>query len=128
MMGKNGTSRSSNSVEMNAMKERGHGSPSKVLLQEVVRRIVEAVHPEKVILFGSAAKGTMGPDSDLDLLVVKSGVNRRETSWTIRRTLMGLGIAKDIIVAHPEDLERFGSCPALVYYPALREGKVIYSA
>lgn len=113
---------------MNAPRKRGHGSPSNALLQEVVRRIVEAVHPEKVILFGSAARGEMGPDSDLDLLVVKSGVNKKETCWSIRRQLAGLGIAKDVVVAHPEDLERYGNCPALVYYPALREGKVIYNA
>jgi predicted nucleotidyltransferase len=38
------------------------------ILTETVRRIVEGVHPKKIILFGSAVRGKMGPDSDLDLL------------------------------------------------------------
>jgi predicted nucleotidyltransferase len=45
---------------------------SEETLQEIVRRIVAAVRPEKIILFGSAAREEMGPDSDLDLLVIKS--------------------------------------------------------
>jgi predicted nucleotidyltransferase len=55
------------------------------ILQEIVRRIVAAVQPEKIILFGSAARQEMGPDSDLDLLVIKSCRNRRETARRIRR-------------------------------------------
>ena len=39
------------------------------VLEEIVRRIVEVAQPERVILFGSAARGEMGPDSDVDLLV-----------------------------------------------------------
>lgn len=51
------------------------------ILDEIVRRIVDVAHPDRIILFGSAARGEMGPDSDLDLLVVKAGVpHRRETT------------------------------------------------
>ena len=74
------------------------------LLREIVRRIVAAVQPEKIILFGSAAREEMGPDSDLDLLVMKSCRNRRETARRIRRKLIGVGVPKDIIVAKPEDI------------------------
>jgi len=48
-----------------------------VLLDEIVRRVVEVAHPDRIILFGSAARGDMGPDSDVDLLVVKSGALNR---------------------------------------------------
>ena len=48
------------------------------VLDEVVQRIVAVADPEKIILFGPAARGELGPDSDLDLLVVKSGVHRRK--------------------------------------------------
>jgi len=98
------------------------------ILQEIVRRIVAAVQPEKIILFGSAAREEMGPDSDLDLLVIKSCRNRRETARSIRHKLIGIGIAKDVIVATPEDIERYKDTIGLIYRPALIEGKVIYAA
>jgi predicted nucleotidyltransferase len=97
-------------------------------LREIVRRIVEAVHPEKIILFGSAARGEMGPDSDVDLLVVKAGADRRATARVARRALIGLGIPKDIVVFTPEDIERHKNNRGLVIFPALREGKVLYAA
>jgi predicted nucleotidyltransferase len=98
------------------------------ILEEIVRRIVAAVQPEKIILFGSAAREEMGPDSDLDLLVIKSCRNRRETARRIRRKLIGVGVPKDIIVATPEDIERYKDTIGLIYRPALREGKVLYGA
>jgi len=101
---------------------------SKKKLQEIVRRIVAAVQPEKIILFGSAAREEMGPDSDLDLLVIKSCQNRRKTAWKIRHRLIGIGIPKDIVVATPDDIERYKDTIGLIYRPALREGKVLYAA
>ena len=47
------------------------------MLDEIVRRIVEVAQPEKVILFGSVARGEMGPNSNMYLWVVKSGTHRR---------------------------------------------------
>jgi uncharacterized protein len=99
------------------------------VLDEAVRRIVEIAKPERIILFGSAARGEMGPDSDLDLLVVKSGAySAREVALQIRRGLRDLRQALDIVVATPEQLERYGDCSALVYYAALREGRELYAA
>ena len=110
------------------MKRLQLGAIREEILQEIVRRIVEAVHPEKIILFGSAARGQMGPDSDLDLLVVKACADRRETARVARRALIRIGVAKDIIVVTPEDIERHKDNRGLVIYPALREGKVLYAA
>ncbi len=104
------------------------GRVSEGMLAEIVRRIVEAVAPEKIILFGSAARGDMGPDSDLDLLVIKAGVHRRGTAQTVERALVGILIPTDVIVARPEDIERHKETIGLIYRPALREGKVIYAA
>jgi len=97
------------------------------VLDEIVRRIVEVVAPEKIILFGSAARGEMGPNSDVDLLVVKSGVHRRRTAQTIYVSLFGVGQAVDVVVVTPEDIERYKDSFALVIEPALREGKVVYA-
>ena len=101
---------------------------SEETLQEIIRRIVAVAKPEKIILFGSAARGEMGPDSDVDLLVVKSGANRLELTGRIYRNLHGVGEAVDVVVVTPEDLERYRGCFALVIYPALREGKIVYAA
>lgn len=98
------------------------------LLDRIIRRIVEVAQPEKVILFGSAARGEMGPNSDLDFLVIKSCPRRRAVAMALYEAVGGLGYAVDIIVATPEDIERYGKSPALVYEPALREGKVVYAA
>ncbi|HEX9429741.1 MAG TPA: nucleotidyltransferase domain-containing protein [Candidatus Bathyarchaeia archaeon] len=101
---------------------------SEETLQEIIRRIVEVAKPEKIILFGSAARGEMGPNSDIDLLVVKSKVHRRKLAMQIYRHMRGVGCAVDLIVVTPEDIERYGNCPALIIEPALKEGKVVYAA
>ncbi len=97
-------------------------------LAEIVRRIVEAVAPEKIILFGSAARGDMGPDSDLDLLIIKSRIHRRATAQAIERSLVGIPLPTDIIVATPEDVARHRSTIGRIYGPALSEGRVLYAA
>ena len=98
------------------------------VLDEVIERIVEVARPERIILFGSAARGEMGPHSDIDLLVVKDGVHRRDLAGRIYERLVGVGIAVDVIVVTPEDIERYADCHALVVKPALREGSVAYDA
>lgn len=103
------------------------GQVKQEVLDEIVRRIVEVAQPEKIIMFGSAVRGEMGPNSDVDLLVVKSGVHRRRLSQDIYMNLFGVGQAVDVVVVTPEDIERYKDSFALVIEPALREGKVIYA-
>ncbi len=106
-----------------------NGGPNGKVLADIVRRIVEAAQPDKIILFGSAARGEMGPDSDLDLLVVKGGkFNRRRVTTNIYRQLRGKGAPVDVVVVTPEEIELYGDSPYLVICPALREGKVVYGA
>ena len=97
-------------------------------LQEIIRRIVEIACPDRIILFGSAARGQMGPQSDIDLLVVKSGAHRRKLAGHIYVRLIGVGQPVDIVVVTPEDIERYRDSPATIIEPALREGKVVYAA
>ena len=76
------------------------------ILTEVVRRIVSAVQPEQVILFGSAARGQLRPDSDFDLLVIKSGVyDPRALSKYIYAHLFDVTMPIDVLVATPEQIE-----------------------
>lgn len=97
-------------------------------LDEVIERIVDVAAPERIILFGSGARGEMGPHSDLDLLVVKSGVHRRKLAQQIYRNLMGIGQPVDIIVVTPDDVEQYGDSHPLIISPALREGREVYNA
>jgi len=98
-------------------------------LDEIIRRIVEVAQPEKIILFGSAVRGEMDPNSDVDLLVIKSGVvHRGHLAEAIYMNLIGVGQAVDVIVVTPEDIERYQNAIGLIIEPALREGKVVYVA
>jgi uncharacterized protein len=109
-------------------RNRKSGRPDRKVLAEIVHSVVDAAQPDKIILFGSAARGEMGPDSDIDLLVIKSGkFNHWRLLTTIYRHLPGTA-AVDVILASAEDIERYGDSPYLVYYPALREGKLVYGA
>jgi len=96
-------------------------------IEEMVRRIVDRFHPEKIILFGSHARGTAGPDSDADLLVVMPVEgSRRKQATDIDLALVGIRLPADVIVITPEDLQRDASRPGTVIHPALREGQVLY--
>ena len=98
------------------------------ILDNIIRRIVEVAGPEKIILFGSAARGHMNRHSDVDLLIVKACVHRRSLARQIRRKLYGTRMAVDVIVVTPEDVERYKDSHALIIKPALQEGRVIYEA
>lgn len=99
------------------------------ILDELVRRIVKTAAPIRILLFGSAARGDLGPDSDLDILVIMpDGVHRRQTAQKLIHSLVGIGVAKDIIVVTENDVREYADNPSLVIYPALREGKELYSA
>lgn len=95
-------------------------------MSEIIGRIVKVADPEKIILFGSGARHDMGPDSDLDLLVVKSGAKRRQLAQKIYKNMFGVNQPLDIVVVTPEDLERYKDAHSLVIKPALEEGKVVY--
>ena len=99
------------------------------VLAEVVRRIVRVAAPERIVLFGSAARGEAGSDSDLDLLVIKPGrYHRGRLTDAIYRSLIGVGQAVDVVVVTPEDVDLYRDAIGLVIAPALREGRVIYAA
>ncbi|MFQ5629526.1 MAG: nucleotidyltransferase domain-containing protein [bacterium] len=101
--------------------------PDAQMLADLVLRIVEIANPQRIILFGSAARGKMGPNSDLDVLVVvPDGMHRRKTAQSIYRNMIGFGFAKDIVVATDSDIKEHGSNPHLIFKQALEEGKELY--
>lgn len=103
-------------------------TPEKV--EAVIQRIVDVSRPEKIILFGSYARGTQGRNSDLDVLVVAGDalVNSRQESVRIRRALRDIPIAVDVLVISRGQWEQVKDTPGLVYREALRRGKVVYES
>ncbi len=98
-------------------------------IDEIVRRVVAVAAPERILLFGSAARGQMGPNSDVDLLVVKSGnYHRGQLTGDIYMGLRGIPEAVDVVVVTQEEIERYRDTHCLVIAPALKEGRVIYAA
>ena len=103
--------------------------PEPEVLREIVARVVQVAHPQRLILFGSAARGEMGPDSDVDLLVVvQDPVHRRDLAGKIYRNLHGVQVPVDVVVVTENDLREFGDKLGTVLYPALKEGVVVYEA
>lgn len=97
-------------------------------LDEIIRRVVEVAEPERIILFGSAAQGTMIRNSDVDLLIIKERDDTKNLRARIYENLYGMRIAVDAILISPADLERYKDSHALVIKPALQEGRVVYEA
>lgn len=103
--------------------------PKKEQLEELVRQIVEAVHPLKIIVFGSAARGEMGPDSDVDLLVVMpEGTHRGRTARFLYRTVSRHGLSLDFVVVTPEDMAKYQNTPGFIIHEVVVEGKTVYAA
>ncbi len=97
------------------------------LLKEVVRRIIDFTHPDQIILFGSAARGQLRPDSDFDLLVVKQGATEpRQLAQLIQTQLFGIPMPVDIIVTTPEDLAASRKQWWTLLGRVGREGKRLY--
>ncbi len=97
------------------------------VLAEIVRRLVEAVDPDRIVLFGSRARGDSRPDSDLDLLIVKDSAEPRHRRVVpAYRALRGLGIPKDIVWYTPQELADWAGVVNHLVRRALNEGRVLY--
>jgi len=97
------------------------------LIREIKERIVGAVHPEKIILFGSYAYGKPTKDSDLDLLVIMPSdepMHKRVTR--IRKLVRDVNIPKDIIVYTPAEVEKWKDASTAFITSIMKKGKVIY--
>jgi len=98
------------------------------LIDYVVKKIVQGIQPEKIILFGSYARGDFNQESDLDLFIVKES---EEPSRIMRRKvdalLWGRRFPVDIIVRNPEEVEwNFRAKNPFYLYHIFKDGKVVY--
>jgi predicted nucleotidyltransferase len=77
------------------------------VVERVVKIIAEAIHPQKIILFGSRAMGTARPDSDLDLVVIYAGEkSKRQVKLDVHRLMQPESLPIDLFVLSPEELLR----------------------
>jgi predicted nucleotidyltransferase len=96
-------------------------------IEALVSKIVDAVHPLEIVLFGSRARAEMSDDSDIDLMVVMpDGTHQREVSRFLYRQIADIDFPIDIIVATPAILQKHKDNIGLVYYYVLKEGKSLY--
>ena len=96
-------------------------------LAEIVRRIVRdggAGKGDSLWLHGS--RRCRAAQRDMDFLIIKSTPDKRELSTSIRRAMYGVGVSIDLVVASPEDVERYKDTHCMVIKPALKDGVVVY--
>ncbi len=92
-----------------------------------MRRVVASADPERILLFGSHARGCASLDSDVDLLVVMPlAGSRRRRATEIERSLVGVDLPVDLVLVTPEESERYRETPGTVIKSALEEGHVLY--
>lgn len=97
------------------------------LLRVIVDRLVKTIDPDRIVLFGSRARGDERSDSDLDLLVVKDSddpPHRRVIP--AYRALTGIGVPKEILWRTPAEINDWAGVQNYVATRALREGRVLY--
>ena len=105
-----------------------NGRPNEAKLAAIVESAIEIAHPQRIILFGSAARGEMNADSDLDLLVIAETYDRRATARRIRRARPRRSAPLDVVVATTNEVEANRHDPCCFIHDALREGRVLYDA
>ena len=106
---------------------REYVTPDETVVATMVDRIVEGFDPERIVLFGSVARGEVSKYSDVDLLVVMpDGTDRHEAAVEMHEHLGDMRTGKDIVVTTPREIERRGHIVGTVLRSALREGKVLH--
>lgn len=96
-------------------------------IKEIGQKIAEDFQPEKIILFGSWAWGEPGPDSDMDLFVVKKTNDTRKLAREIDASLFPRHFPIDVIVYKPEQVERQRKTGDFFINDVINKGKVLYA-
>lgn len=106
---------------------RGPLDISSPIVREAVTRLAHAAPESRIILFGSAARGDMTPDSDLDFLVVLPRVDdRRAEMIRLRDVLSPMLFPMDVLVYSEQEVNERGSLSGTMLFHALREGKLVH--
>ena len=106
-----------------------NGRTLRAWVNDLVAAIAETFDPELVILFGSVAAGTDGPDSDIDLLIVlreAQPADRRALMVALRKTTREVAAPHDLLVTSIADYERNRTCPGTAEYGPAQFGTAVY--
>ncbi len=96
-------------------------------LIEIIDKISSNYNPEKIILFGSYAKGNPGEASDIDLFIIKDSIlPRYKRGLEVRRLLYGSMIPIDLLVYTPKEIELQKDKKYSFVYEVLNIGRVVY--
>lgn len=96
-------------------------------LENLVDILVREIEPDRIILFGSRARGDSNEQSDYDICVLKSGiVHRRKVAKHIYRLLYDINAPVDVIVDTPEHFDQLKNNRFLIYKEIARQGQIIY--
>lgn len=102
-------------------------SEREVLIAQARDAAVRLLDPDRIILFGSAARGRPAPGSDLDILIIKrtdEPFARRAVH--LRLALMHLNVPMDLLVYTPQEFDKYRELPGSFADVVLREGRVLY--
>ncbi len=98
-------------------------------IAQIVKRLVSAAHPSKIILFGSYARAKANEDSDLDLLIIEPELNNKGKEMVRLRNIIGrVGVGVDVLVCSEKEIKEWSHLPGTALYQALKEGHVLYEA
>lgn len=97
-------------------------------VQTIVARLVDALAPDQIWLFGSQIWGTPDAASDLDVLVIVSESDDRPArrAQQAHRALRGVALPMDIVVKTRAEIERTRSVPSSLVHKILRDGRRVY--
>jgi predicted nucleotidyltransferase len=96
-------------------------------LRPAIQKIVQELHPEMIVLFGSYAYGNPNPDSDVDLLVIlKTKASPKDRSWAVSRLLLPRPFPVDILVKTPREVKQGLETGDFFLKEILSRGKVLY--
>ena len=97
--------------------------------KELVGKIIKVIKPQKIILFGSYAKGTATENSDIDLLIIENNVSSKiEEKRKIREALKFIQLPKDILVISEKEYDFYKDDFGSVVYEACRQGEFLWNS
>ena len=99
------------------------------LIREIVRRVLDVTQPDRIIIFGSAVRGQMTDDSDIDVLILEqSPEDVWEEQRRVSQALRGLDFPFDVIVMSSARFLETKDVIGGIAYPAHKYGQVVYEA